>query len=538
MVERARGLSGVLRERQRSLAQALDAAADADVVSTLEAEGARLAEELAAAEAEAADAGARAGRARRRRGRGGGRARGPPEPPGATGPSSARAEEAVTVAQGQLASLEHALERDRRTLDQLTARLAADRATGRRCSRARTTSWASAWPRPSRPATSSRPSVAETEAAHGRATRRLEAAEESLRQAEQEHARSVARADALERALDEARGAAGAELLAGVDGVVGTLLDLVEVDAGWEEAFEAAAGASVAAVVVSGSRAGPGRAVPAPPGRGHRCGAGPHRRRRRGPTSLRAGGDAAGGDRVDPRPRAAPGRGRRLPGLDAVLDTLLAGSCCAPGGWSEAIDLALARPDLVVVTRDGDRFSPTGWRVRAGGGRGDRRGGRGGPGPGRGGRGGRGRGGRGADGWPGPRSRPPGRRPPRRCGPTTATRWPTRRPGPPASGWPSDRVAAGAPSSRRSAGAWPSSTTGSAGTRPGWPSCATSCRRWSRPGCGPPSGRPPAREERQAHRRADRRGGAAPQRVGGPLGRPGRAAAGADRAARRRSSGG
>ena len=51
-----------------------------------------------------------------------------------------------------------------------------------------------------------------------------------------------------------------------------------------------------------------------------------------------------------------------------MLDTLLSGSCCAEGGWSDAIDLALARPDLVVVTRDGDRFSSTGWRVRAGGG--------------------------------------------------------------------------------------------------------------------------------------------------------------------------
>jgi hypothetical protein len=51
-----------------------------------------------------------------------------------------------------------------------------------------------------------------------------------------------------------------------------------------------------------------------------------------------------------------------------VLDTLLHGSCCARRGWSEAIDLALSRPDLVVVTRDGDRFSSTGWRVRAGGG--------------------------------------------------------------------------------------------------------------------------------------------------------------------------
>ena len=55
MVERARGLSGVC-ERQRSLARALDAAADADVVSTLEAEGARLApEELQAAVQEATD---------------------------------------------------------------------------------------------------------------------------------------------------------------------------------------------------------------------------------------------------------------------------------------------------------------------------------------------------------------------------------------------------------------------------------------------------------------------------------------------------
>ena len=40
-----------------------------------------------------------------------------------------------------------------------------------------------------------------------------------------------------------------------MSGVVGTLLDLVEVDSGWEDAFEAAAGASLAAVVVSGSDA-------------------------------------------------------------------------------------------------------------------------------------------------------------------------------------------------------------------------------------------------------------------------------------------
>ncbi len=51
LVERARGTSGVLRERGRGVVAALDAAADVDVVSTLEAEGARLAAELAAAAA-------------------------------------------------------------------------------------------------------------------------------------------------------------------------------------------------------------------------------------------------------------------------------------------------------------------------------------------------------------------------------------------------------------------------------------------------------------------------------------------------------
>ena len=61
LVERARGLSGVLRERGRAVAAALDAAADVDVVSTLEAEAARLASELAAADAEAAASGGGAG---------------------------------------------------------------------------------------------------------------------------------------------------------------------------------------------------------------------------------------------------------------------------------------------------------------------------------------------------------------------------------------------------------------------------------------------------------------------------------------------
>ena len=48
--------------------------------------------------------------------------------------------------------------------------------------------------------------------------------------------------EALQLALDAARARAGAERLAGVDGVLGTLLDLVRIDAGWESAVEAALG--------------------------------------------------------------------------------------------------------------------------------------------------------------------------------------------------------------------------------------------------------------------------------------------------------
>jgi len=365
LVQRARGLTGVLRERQRSLVQALDAAADADVVSTLEAEGARLGSELAATDAEAEELA--------------------PEQSDMADAESALtaeleahlaawgdesglrdAEQAVTVAQGQRAGLERALERDRRALEQITGRLGSAR---RRYAalEGEDHELAERLAELEQARHRLQTVVAETEAAHGSATQRLETAEETLRQAEQEHHRSAARADALARALDEVRGAAGAELLTGVDGVVGILLDLVEVDPGWEEAFEAAAGGSLAAVVVSGS--GPARAALARLRQGEATGA---------VLALTGAVERGDGDRrrdaeipaTEPvREHVRPRRGRPdVAGLAAVLDTLLAGSVCPNGGWTDAIDLALARPDLVVVTRDGDRFSSTGWRVRAGGG--------------------------------------------------------------------------------------------------------------------------------------------------------------------------
>ena len=71
-----------------------------------------------------------------------------------------------------------------------------------------------------------------------------------------EHHQWAARVEALTLALDEARSRAGAERLADVDGVRGTLLELVDIDPGWEAAAEAACGEALAAVVVDSVDAG------------------------------------------------------------------------------------------------------------------------------------------------------------------------------------------------------------------------------------------------------------------------------------------
>ena len=510
MVERARGLSGVLRERQRSLARALDAAADADVVSTLEAEGARLAEELAGAEQEgtalapeqegpaAAEAALGAELEAHMTARG-------------DGSELRSAEEAVTVARGQLASLEHALERDRRTLDQLVARQAA----------------------------------AERRAAV------LEGEDHELgeRLAETEQARHRLQATRAEAEAAQARPSAGwrwprrrcARPSRSTPGPrpgptpwsgPSTRPGGRPAPSCWPGSTGSWAPSSTWSRWTPGGRrpsrpppvrrwppwssraaSRPGRPVPPAPGGRHRSGAGPDRfggrRARCWPDRPCPTGTESIRGHV--RPRAG---GRGYPGLDGVLDTLLHGSCCATGGWSEAIDLALARPDLVVVTHDGDRFSPTGWRVRAGGGvvtaavvDEARDAGRGGPGRGRPGHGG-------TDGRPGPRSRRPARPRPRPCGPTTATRWPTRPPGWVASGCRATGTCSPR-SSRRSVATGPSSRNASGGTPPGWPSWWPVCRPSRTSGCAAAERVAAAREERRRDRGAPGRGGGGPHRVGG-----------------------
>src|SRR5205807_7834815 len=75
------------------------------------------------------------------------------------------------------------------------------------------------------------------------AAHRAEAAQAASDGAEEARHRTAARAEALERALADLQGAGGREVLRDVDGVVGSLVDLVEIDDGWDAAFEAAVGA-------------------------------------------------------------------------------------------------------------------------------------------------------------------------------------------------------------------------------------------------------------------------------------------------------
>ncbi|HET6950236.1 MAG TPA: AAA family ATPase, partial [Acidimicrobiales bacterium] len=184
-----------------------------------------------------------------------------------------------------------------------------------------------------------------------------EAAEVAAQDAERRHDAAqaerhtwTARAEALAQALDEARSRAGAQRLATVPGVVGTLLDLVDIDPGWEAAAEAACGEALAAVVVESVDAG------------------------RRALQVLAEGDVPGAvlalgavpTRRTPPPIGAPVLDHvrpRRPEVGPLLDGLLGAAVAVPGDWTEAVDAALAHPDAVVVTHTGGRFGAGGWRV-------------------------------------------------------------------------------------------------------------------------------------------------------------------------------
>ncbi len=347
--ERARGLAAVLAERRRGLERERAAVTDRGVIANLEAEAARLRHELASVEEEAAAlapeherlaaaeqrlAADRAAFAERW-------GDGVPVPSG-------RAAEV----RGQLAALRAGVERGEAERRRLAGRLD-DLATRRGDLEAATARHRAEL---GRLRDTEEPLVASLEAADHRLRRAeatLEEATATLGAVSSELDRWSARAEALALALDQARAQAGVDRLGGLDGVLGSLLEIVEVDDGWEAAFEAAAGDALAAVVV----ADPGAARRAldrlvdDGGRGAVLAVGSL------PPTARP---APVGDPVRAHVRGT------TPGVDDLLDALVGEAVAVDGDWSLALDLALEHPGAVVVTREGDRFGPGTWRVGGG----------------------------------------------------------------------------------------------------------------------------------------------------------------------------
>jgi chromosome segregation protein len=361
---KAAGLVAVLDERRRGVGRALGATVDQDLIASLEAEAAGLRQRLAEADDEAgrllpaADDLAEAESALAAE------VAGTEEAWGGRGDRTSTVLDPAAEVRGELAALRAGVERAQSELRRLDA--------SRHSIRQRTERLSAETDRLGQAAAAAAAAADGLSAAAGAAASALQSAvsalaeaEEERRAADAEHHRWAAREEALAQALDEARARAGAKRLAEVGGVVGTLLELVEIDEGYEAAFEAAAGEILGAVIVEGVDAA-----------------------RRGLESLHSEGEAGA---VVPLASAAPGPrptdGRAvdvagvagaaalrdrvravLPGVTALLDGLLADAVVVDGGWEVAVDTALDHREWLVVTRAGDRCYRGLWRAGAGGG--------------------------------------------------------------------------------------------------------------------------------------------------------------------------
>jgi chromosome segregation protein len=352
---RAGGLVAVLAERRRSIERTHNAAADQDVIASLEAEAAALAEQLAGTEAEAArllpeaDALAEAER---------GLAEETEAVEAHWGSTPTAPADPSAEVRGELTALRSAVEQGGVELRRLDARVASleDRVAKLDSEHDRLVAAVAA-------ADQAAPALTDAEtrawAAAESADRERSEADAARRRADADYNRWAAREEALAQALDAARAQAGVERLSATGGVLGTVVDLVEVEEGYSAAFEAAASEVLDAVVLDGVESA-------------RRGLAELQRLQAGGALLPLPelGDEFSGRGEELPNGAVPLRGKvrgRLPGVDALLDRILARAAVVEGGWEAAIDLALQRPDLVVATTSGDRFSGGLWRTGASG---------------------------------------------------------------------------------------------------------------------------------------------------------------------------
>ncbi len=351
--ERARGTSSIIQERERSLRMALIASADENVIANLEADGAKLLSELAALDVEEAELAPQreALEAARQE-----LAQFEEHYESTWGSSSSEGDEAnLRAARERVALLERSLDSLREGERRASTRLSdvelrlEEAVAGRDAS-------SEAQAHAQRSLAAAQEQRADAEDRARRAEHERTSSDEALREATDVAARTQARAEALARALEEFSGAGGGAIIGGLDGVLGSFLDLIEVDAGWELAVESAAGASVGAMVVDGrtsARAalaalrregGAGLILPVSDGDVVTVATPP------GCTALRTLVRARSG---------APTHVTR------VLDGLFSRAFVARD-WESGIEVAIGNPELVIVTPEGDRFAASGWRVASG----------------------------------------------------------------------------------------------------------------------------------------------------------------------------
>lgn len=353
LVERADGLASVCRERRRASAELLAALASAEEVAALDAELARARAELERCDHEAAAllpewerlAESESELARREAADlerfGAEPTEAPPRPSAPLRAEQSRRREA-------LARLREAEVRAAERLEALDRRR---QSAAERLERAEQSVAALA------PALEgARRDEADASARLARAEQSAQLASAARQVAEEEHHAASARAEVLALALEEARARAGLERLADLPGVLGTLLDVVEVDDEVGPAFQAAVAGSLDAVLVERGEptlaalerlrsAGQGGAL-VPVG-------GPHP-----PISLPA--PPSGTEALLVSVRAAD------PAIRDLLERLCAGVIVVRGGFEAALELALVAPEHTIVTTEGDRLAPTGWRIGAG----------------------------------------------------------------------------------------------------------------------------------------------------------------------------
>jgi chromosome segregation protein len=353
--ERARGLAALLGERRRSLERSRDAVIDEGLAASLEAEGDELRRGLGEVEAELSEWSGRRGEAAQAEQAAEAELTAFLDGAGLDGDGAGVGGEEAAIRE-RLSGLRQALERDRRSLAHLDQRIAdmQARASGLESERQGLVAEREGAGAEMDAATRQ---LDEVSSARSGAEAAAEAAEEAARRAEGEAHRWAARVEALSQSLDEARLAPGRQQVEGLEGVLGPLADLVEVDPGFDAAFEAGCGESLPAVVVEG---------PGPAGQ-----ALDHLKRAGAAGAILASAPSSGPPVAPPGPAGPPAGSEALlahlrsgsPSVQALLERLLAGVVVVGGDWRQALDVHLERPDLVVVTREGDRLSSRGWRT-------------------------------------------------------------------------------------------------------------------------------------------------------------------------------